>query len=232
MNFKEIRKSIGLSQKAIAQILGCTQQYICYIEKVNKDIEDDHLAKLMEYFSDDAGRMLILSRKREQKNGTNIYNSPYSAVNSPNASISHIEGDQPQDVQADEVPLVPASIQKVRDVDVLHYVQNNDVTQLPEIKQFPSFDMYYEVTGESMMPNLMPADRLGLRRVERELPILNGHTYVIDTSSLGIFVCNLYDNGDEFQCRFNNTERFGEVVIPKRDVINVFEVVGMYRLNV
>lgn len=222
----KFRKENGIKQKEISEVLGCTQQNVYYFEKSKKALSEEQMDKLIKKYGEG-----IISKYTSHET-YNLTNSPYSAVNSPNASISHIEGDQPQDVQADEVPLVPASIQKVRDVDVLHYVQNNDVTQLPEIKQFPSFDMYYEVTGESMMPNLMPADRLGLRRVERELPILNGHTYVIDTSSLGIFVCNLYDNGDEFQCRFNNTERFGEVVIPKRDVINVFEVVGMYRLNV
>lgn len=226
---KRFREKLGISQSTLAKVIGCSQQSVNYYESNNIPFKEKHIKRLIDKYGEDMLKKIGVAVDRTN---VSITNSPYSAVNSPNASISHIEGDQPQDVQADEVPLVPASIQKVRDMDVLHYVQNNDVTQLPEIKQFPSFDMYYEVTGESMMPNLMPADRLGLRRVERELPILNGHTYVIDTSSLGIFVCNLYDNGDEFQCRFNNTERFGEVVIPKRDVINVFEVVGMYRLNV
>lgn len=227
---KKFRRAHHLNQIELAELFNCTQANISYMENTDRDLEGYQYDKLVEKYGKEEVEKYVIPETPFQ--AATAINSPGAVIQSTNVQIAPQTGSD-EATEADSVPVLPVSLKKVRDLDLYEYVKNNDVPEEQPIAQFPKCDLYYQVTGDSMLPDLKPADMLGLRRVPREGIIMNGHAYVVDTCSNGIFACNLHDTGgEEFICRFNNTERYGEFTIRKSDVINVFEAVGMYRLNV
>lgn len=141
--------------------------------------------------------------------------------------------DRAKGYELPDIPVAPPTVIRAREIDIYEYVKNNEVETSPAVAQFRDFDMWMDCPSEAMEPNILKGDRLALKLLGKEAAIMNGKIYVMDTKSLGMFVriLNKTPEGD-YICSATQEHRFNEVTICKDDVINIFQVVGMIRINI
>lgn len=167
-----------------------------------------------------------------------INHSPHSNVATDGGSIT-IGTAQPDDQspapETDMVPVIPMNLYKETDVNILEYLydEENDVPMTPAVQQFPKTDAIYSVQTMAMYPHLHQGDLLALKAIKRTTAIVNGEMYAIDTVDNGIIIRFAYDRGDHIELRASdNATRFEPMNIDKKDIFNIFRVVGMIRTNI
>lgn len=166
-----------------------------------------------------------------------INHSPYSNVATGNGQINvnSMRPDEQDYPDTDMVPVIPMNLYKESDVNILEYIQDdgNDVQMTPAIQQFPKTDAIYSVQTMAMYPHLHQGDLLALKVVKRTSPIINGEMYAIDTIDNGILIRFAYDRGDYIEMKASEgADRFESFNIYKKDIFNIFRVVGMIRTNI
>lgn len=176
-----------------------------------------------------------------------------SAMNQPNVNISHsphtnvatgqsqitIESAARKFVENPDVemiPVIPQNLYKETDVNILEYVtdEESDVQMSPAVQQFPSTTCYYQVATIAMYPHFHQGDILALKAINKNVPIVNGEVYAVDTIDLGILVRFAYDRGDKIEMRSTQerSERFEPFFIPKSQIYTIFRIVGLIRTNI
>lgn len=206
-DLKRFRQIYSLKQSDVAKEFGIAQGTYSVMENNKRELTEEEFAVLLKRFGKNVYDFII---ERDTEKWKEFFT---------------------EEQKADDIPLLPVDKYRDREVDLLEYVKRNVVSELPPIPQFPDIDAYYKLTGDSMMPDLRPGDYVGIRIISKDDVIMNGRKYVLDTQRLGTFMCCLFDNGEEYTCRFIN-DMYGEFSVPKSEVYNVMEAVGMYRLNV
>lgn len=132
------------------------------------------------------------------------------------------------------VPVIPYKLYNETGVDILKYIsdpESSDVQRSKAIAQFASTSCYYFVNTSAMQPHFFPSDLLALKEVNKNAPIVNGESYLINTYDLGIILRFVYDRGDELELR-SNTDRYESFLIKKESIVNIFRVIGLIRTNI
>lgn len=166
-----------------------------------------------------------------------INHSPHTNVATGNGHISLAITPQEDTTPDDQemIPVIPINLYKETDVNILEYIQDddNDVQMTPAVQQFPKTDAIYSVQTMAMYPHLHQGDLLALKVVKMSAPIINGEMYAIDTIDNGILIRFAYDRGDYIEMRASEkADRFESFNIYKKDIFNIFRVVGMIRTNI
>ena len=179
----------------------------------------------------------IKALMNEYQRNISINHSPHSNVATGNGHISLVTTPQ-EDIAPDDqemIPVIPINLYKESDVNILEYIQDddNEVQMTPAVQQFPKTDAIYSVQTMAMYPHLHQGDLLALKVVKRSAPIINGEMYAIDTIDNGILIRFAYDRGDYIEMRASEkADRFESFNIYKKDIFNIFRVVGMIRTNI
>ncbi len=133
----------------------------------------------------------------------------------------------------DDIPLVPARLFRVPEIDIYEYVTNSpNVDRLPPVPHFQKHDLFARCPGDAMSPRIRRGYLLALRKVELDTPIINGEIYCVDTKSNGMFVRKVTDNGDTLTFTAENTKDFPNFDLPREEILNIFRVVGILISNV
>lgn len=84
------------------------------------------------------------------------------------------EVEEPEEVEA--VPVVPRSIYTEPNVNILEYVQNNEVQMSPRIHQLSQYDLCYMAVNDEMAPYICAGDRIYLWAypIGKERKIIDG----------------------------------------------------------
>lgn len=108
---------------------------------------------------------------------TNTYNGIASPLPKEEA------GDVEEPEELEEIPVVPRSIYTEPNVNILEYVQNNDVQMSPRIHQLSQYDLCYMVVNDEMAPYICAGDRIYLWAYPegKERKIIDGRVYSVDT---------------------------------------------------
>lgn len=159
------------------------------------------------------------------------------SISAINSNINTGASNQPEPGERNIVtelrPLLPASITSKPNTDVYLLVKNGElhnVEYINSVSAFSTFDVYYQVKQDAMMPDYKPGDILALSVVPDGATIINGSPGVIDTFSMGFVFRNVYDRGDHIECRVTNKEsNYENCDIKKTDIIRMYRVVGLVR---
>lgn len=167
-----------------------------------------------------------------------ISHSPHTNVATGQGQIT-IEADAGKtEVTSDVemIPVIPQNLYKETNVNILKYVtdEDADVQMSPAVQQFPSTTCYYQVATIAMYPHFHQGDILALKAINKNVPIVNGEVYAIDTIDLGILVRFAYDRGDKIEMRPTNerSDHFEPFFIPKDQIYTIFRIVGLIRTSI
>lgn len=126
------------------------------------------------------------------------------------------------------IPVIPARLFRVPDLNIFEYVTNSDsVDRLPAVPHFQKHDLFARCPGDAMAPRICRGYLVALRRIPKDSTIINGEIYTVDTSSQGMFIRKLVDKGDSLMCIAENQENFPDFEFPRKDVIDLYRVVGV-----
>lgn len=128
--------------------------------------------------------------------------------------------------EIESVPLIPTCLAQSADEDVWAYINQHKVPRTPIIRQFPNYDITYQVHSDAMLPRLKDGDFVALRYIGRHPKIFNGEVYCIDTKDTG-FVIREVTNTPEGYRLHARAERYADDYLTYDEVVGVYEVVGM-----
>jgi phage repressor protein C with HTH and peptisase S24 domain len=152
---------------------------------------------------------------------------PMFDADNPNAPREYYLEEHPELNHDDDIPVIPARLFRAPDIDIYEYVMTSQsVEKLPPVPHFQKHELFATCPGDAMAPRLCRGYLLALRKIQDDVPIINGEIYVVDTKSSGMFLRRLIDNGNGLTLVAENQQDFPDFEIEYSDVINVFRVVG------
>lgn len=162
---------------------------------------------------------------------TNTFTSAAPAARSSLITTEEIS-DVEEPEEAEAVPVVPRSIYTEPNVNILEYVQNNDVQMSPRIQQLSQYDLCYMVVNDEMSPYICAGDRIYLWAYPegKERKIIDGRVYSVDTKLNGVITRQLYKTEKGFIAKSCNP-RYADELIEWDDLYRVYRIVGVLRMD-
>lgn len=171
----------------------------------------------------------------DNSHGRNISNTIATGSSfigaSPNQA--HFKADESAD--DDLVPVIPHKLYKDPDTSVVEYLEqgHKDIQMAQAIHQFGPITCYKFCNNDAMIPDIRSGDLLALQAVERDAPIINGETYVLDVKGVGLLMRIVEDISDtEVLLTALNSEKYKPIKLKKDHIYTLFRIVGYTRTNV
>lgn len=210
-DYKKFRLSFSLTQSELASILKCGQPNISSMEKTMKDLEPSHEKILIEKFGENSVRKFVFngdiipknnkSTKKEENNNINDNLSTYETwllpMDSHGGSLTGIPAEGAMPQNCERI------ISPIKDVDFA-----------------------ITVYGDSMAPEYPSGSKVLIKKINPEVFIEWGRTFVLDTSN-GVLIKEVHycEREGYITCHsINNDPKYKDFDIP------LSEIYGMYRV--
>ena len=97
----------------------------------------------------------------------------------------------------EDIPVIPARLFRAPEINIYEYVMESSyVERLAHVPHFQKHDIFATCPGDAMAPRICRGYLMALRRMPKDSTIINGEIYVVDTSSQGMFLRRIIDNGE------------------------------------
>lgn len=218
----EIITEKNLSIRAFEQSIEASNGAIGRAIKNRTDISAEWLSKIIKTYPDISAPWLI--------SGTGSMYCVDNYINLEQNSEKECEA-----CEVEELPVIPAKIVNAPDIDVYKYISDNenDLETAPVVQQFPDSKAFYRIKTKAMEPSICAGDMLALAAYPKGFErIVPGDPYSVDTNTNGLVTRLLYNHPDGFLARSYNPEKYPDFVIAREEIIRVFRIVGLLRINV
>jgi len=162
------RKANGITQGALAEYLGVTKQFISQVESGKNALPEDKLMKIidnpewsMEKYLQLVDTIEEIKRAHEKREGKVVAGETAD--------------------QLFRVRLIPYEARGGLIGDFVDGVHDYDCESV--VSPIKSVDFAMTVTGDSMMPEYNPGDRILIKRIDPNIFIEWGRVYVLDTDN-------------------------------------------------
>lgn len=239
------RNGLAHTQKDVAERMRASQQSVSSAMKgVEKVLTDNFLRRLNsaygymfneEWLMTGDGEML-----REPYSHTNVIHASNSIVTGggDNSGSVSVGGTASQGaataIAAMRKPIVPRPITRRQNLDVLEYVQQHaaQVEASHIILDDVPVSLWYRVEDSALSPSFVAGDLVALHSAKTGMVgFVPGRVYAVDTKSLGVVLRFIVPDGSGLIARSANAELFPEFRIAEDDVIRIYTVMGMMRMN-
>lgn len=134
----------------------------------------------------------------------------------------------------DEIPVIPAWMFRAPNIDIYKTVMSDQTIEtLPAIPHLAPHELFARCPGDAMAPRIRRGYLMALSRLDLDASIVNGEIYVIDTKSQGMIVRRIRDNRNgTWTCTPCDTDHFQPFNVERKDIINVFKIVGVLITNI
>ena len=134
----------------------------------------------------------------------------------------------------DEIPVIPAWMFRAENTDIYQAVMNDPhVETLPRIPHLANHELFARCPGDAMAPRIRRGYLMALTKLDKDVDIMNGDIYAVDTWSQGMIIRRIRDNKDgTWTCTPCDLDHFQPFNIDRSDVINVFRIVGVLITNI
>lgn len=132
-------------------------------------------------------------------------------------------------VTVEQPPFVPDKIVRDPNVAILDWANSSAANQAPAVfnivKIMQLTACIIMMDNNAMAGALHQGEFLFLKPFEGNAEIIDGEIYAIETKTRGVLVRYLYDEGDSYLSRPKNTREFGDIRIPKDEVVKIHDIV-------
>lgn len=201
-DLKGFRKAFNLTQKEIAEILGCGQANISGIEKNNRDLEESQKEKLIERFGEDSVIKFYFQSDSFEKEGIKESFDKHITYLLPMSSM----GGALTGFSLNGVSLLncEAIVSPIEDVDFA-----------------------ITVLGDSMYPEYPSGSRILIKKIDPNIFIEWGKTYVLDTPN-GVIIKEIHEckGKDGFiKCHSINPDpKYSDFDVPINQIYGIYRV--------
>ena len=203
-----------------------------YVSSMRKGIQPDKLARIQQAYPDLNIEWLVTGRGNmlnTPQHMSVINNGTNSGTMGNNVSITNNSQDAEYH-ETEEIPIVPRRLYNEPNLDVLDYVNHNNVQTSPVVKQFPTAQLWWPVYTDKMLPDYRPGDKLALLSYPQgEECILNGDCYVVDTKQNGMILCRLEYRNNSYIATYTNSLMI-DTLAPEQ-IIRIYKIMGQLRIK-
>lgn len=165
-NLRLFRKANGLTQLDVAEYLGVSKQFITQVETGRSLLPTDKLKKILDNPA--------WSLKEYNRLVDNLDSLASEGNERQVTQVARRDGDAPLRVR-----LIPFEARGGMIGDFVDGVMDYDCEMV--VSPIKGVDFAMTVTGESMAPSFNPGDRILIKRVDPNIFLEWGKTYVLDT---------------------------------------------------
>lgn len=234
----EYLKAKGISKLDFANTIGVSHSYLT---SMRKGMPTSKLALVQSNYPDLNIEWLVTGRgnmlNTPQQAMSVINNGTNSGTMGNNVCVHtgtpYPSADDAQEMEVEELPIIPSNIVNEPKIDVLKYITANDTDTAPIVHQFPEAFAYYKIKSKAMEDKICAGDTLAIIPYPKgEEFIIPGDPYVVDTNTNGLITRRLFMHPDGYRAVSNNPDEYPEFIIPFKHVIRVYRIVGLLRQNV
>ena len=233
---KEYLKYKGVKIIEFSATIGVSN---AYISSIKKSIQPDKLTRIQECYPDLNIEWLVTGRgnmlNTPQQAMSVINNGTNSGTMGNNVSVvnNNRQDNEVEEMNVEELPIIPSNIVNEPKIDVLKYITTNDTDTAPVVHQFPEAVAYYKIKSKAMEDKICAGDTLAIIPYPKgEEFIIPGDPYVVDTNTNGLITRRLFMHPEGYRAVSNNPDEYPEFIIPFKHVIRVYRIVGLLRQNV
>ena len=222
LKLRELAKDCGVTQTYIAGILGIMQSEVSKMMNGTRPIKKEHIALLSEKFGEDVVARYVDLKWQYKANEATIV---------PAEIVEEIKEEVAEEIiEAESIPVVTGDVSTQVGVDIKAYVEENreNLKRVNLSKRVKHAKHAEEVSDMSMAPTLLPGDSVFVRYLPDTEMISDGAIYYFNTKRRSSMVRKVKIEGDNLRLIADNPT-FDDIVVPKKNVIRVAEVVGMFR---
>lgn len=233
---KEYLKYKGIKIIEFSATIGVSN---AYVSSIKRSIQPDKLARIQRAYPDLNIEWLVtgVGNMLNTSSGVNVINNGTNSGMMGNNIVTYHGGndatdnDDTEDMEVEEIPVVPRAAYFDPDTDIVDYINNNDVRMSPRVKQFPEYDLWLPMYTDTMVPKYVPGDKLAAKILQKECPkIYNGRAYAVETTSNMLIFCYLTQCDGGYTASYEN-KRYADDFIPYEDISRIFRIVGGIRIE-
>ena len=233
---KEYLKYKGIKIIEFSATIGVSN---AYVSSIKRSIQPDKLARIQRAYPDLNIEWLVtgVGNMLNTSSGVNVINNGTNSGTMGNNIVTYHGGnnatdnDEAEDMEVEEIPVVPRAAYLDPDTDIVDYINNNDVRMSPRVKQFPEYDLWLPMYTDTMVSKYIPGDKLAAKILQRERPkIYNGRVYAVETTSNMLIFCYLTQCEGGYIASYEN-KRYADDFIPYEDISRIFRIVGGIRIE-
>lgn len=223
LDIKEIRNKLQLSQEDFAEMLGVHSRTVQNWE-AGKKIPASKYALLRN----------ILNPQSQTVTGSHNNVAGQNLIIGDTAGQAQSNSDNSATTSAlAKVPVVPQLIKDLPNIDILEYLKNkrDNITYSPIFVDGVQLAMWFTVDDNALLPLFRRGDMVGL--IEEPHDAITGKVYVIDTYPYGMLFRRVVADAtsDNLLLRSLNKDDYPDISIKKSDVIRLYKIMCMVRLN-
>lgn len=243
--FEHLRmKGLAHTQKDVAERMRASQQSVSSAMKgVEKVLTDNFLRRLNSAYGYIFSEEWLMTGEGEMLREACAHASVIHASNSivtggDNSGSVSVGGTAAQEaataLAAMRRPIVPRPITRRQNLDVLEYVTEHasQVEASHIIIDDVPVSLWYRVEDEALAPSFVAGDLVALHAAKTGMVgFVPGRVYAVDTRSLGVVLRYIVPDGGGLIARSANPAGFPDFRIEAGDVIRIYTVMGMVRMN-
>ena len=216
-----------IPQLELVNVLGIAQSQVSNMVNGVRKIRLEHIAKLRAKYGDIVDKYITSDDARLPRTAT-MAPYPEPTPQQPTSSdvvVATVAADGEVQV-VEQPPFVPDSVVRKPEINVLEWVENEESDHSQSAFNIASIlrrtKFVIQMNNNAMAPALFQGDYLFLKPFPEGAEIIDGEAYGIETRSHGILFRFLYDAGDAILARPKNTRDFGDLRIPKDQIIRKY----------
>lgn len=172
----------------------------------------------------------------EVGNISNVHHFANSILSTGNNSGSVLVQNAPDSEEAVSIhkaPVVPSAVTRLPDLDVFEYVRTKAGVELSNvIIEDVRVSLWYNVEDDALSPRFLVGDSVALMSNQKGVcKFVPGRVYAVDCKSVGLILRILFNSDNGLLARSLCPEKFPDLLIEPDDVIRIYRVLGMFRLN-
>lgn len=211
LNYKELRRRLGISLTDLVSVLGVNQPTISALETGRKDTTQRHIDLLVAKYGD-----IVLRYVYEGES----------------SSICPVCADRIEDAEViEEIPYTPKDVVESREIDLQKAVEGRSerVEHKNLIDLLQPFDYIQPVISAAMAPFFKVGDLLFLRFLPKDAELIDGEVYSIDTMKYGCILQRVKLEGEGlYRLKATNTG-FDDILIHSEEIRSVALVIHLLR---
>lgn len=227
LNIKRFCFDHNLSQTTFGDYIGEPQSVVSLMVKGSRKLRADHLEKLRARYGDVVDDYIVEDPVPTPRTATMApYPEPTpQQMTSSDVVVATVAADGEVQV-VEQPPFVPDSVVRKPEINVMEWVENEESDHSQSAFNIASIlrrtKFVIQMNNNAMAPDVAQGDYLFLKPFPEGAEIIDGEAYGIETRSHGILFRFLYDVGDAILARPKNTRDFGDLRIPKVQIIRKY----------
>lgn len=220
----------GISQAGFAEKIGVDQSVVSHMIRGTRRIRLDHIEKLEAIYGKE-----VVDAYRVSDSVANIFATPTAqqveATVLPANVVEEVKAEAIEEYKAEESVPILATDLVTATINVRKFVEKNGdgLDRIDPSKLLKGADFAEVITDTSLLPTLVPNDKVFIKMLPDPSQLIDGKLYYFDLDNLPTMIRKVkFEGGDKLRLIAKNPA-FADIIIDRTHILNIGKVLGLYR---